>query len=293
MQSGIVHALGAYLLWSLFPIYFKALHGISPQEVLLHRMTWSVLFLFAILVIRKNWKWLWLALQDKKTLKTFSLSAVLISINWYVYIWAVEQNRVVDASLGYFINPLFNVLIGVLLLRERMRPLQWASIAFAAAGVLWLTVQAGQLPWIALSLAATFGSYGLIRKTAHLGALEGLMVETALLFPFATGLLIWLMATGQSGFVTASLHIQTLLLLAGPITVIPLLLYASGARRIPYSLMGILQYVTPTVQFMLGVFLWHEPFSRTKLIGFCFIWLGLALYTAESLITSQLRKKPC
>ncbi|SFN21927.1 chloramphenicol-sensitive protein RarD [Formivibrio citricus] len=293
MQSGILRALGAYLIWSLFPIYFKALQAIPPQEVLLHRMAWSVLFLFAILLVRRNWKWLWSALQDPTTLKTFSLSALLISANWYVYIWAVQENRVVDASLGYFINPLFNVLLGVFLLRERLRPVQWTAIALAAAGVLWLTVKAGQLPWIALSLAATFGTYGLIRKTAHLGAQEGLMVETALLFPFATALLAWLAATGQSGFVNEGWHYRSLLILAGPLTVIPLLLYASGARRIPYSLMGILQYVTPTVQFMLGVFLWHEPFNQTKLVGFSFIWLGLALYTAESLITSQLRKKPC
>lgn len=283
MQSGILYALLAYIMWGLLPLYIKSLPGIAPIEILLHRMVWSLVFVGAILMVRRQWKWLGSVISSPRLLLAFCASAALLSANWFLYIWAVSANRVVDASLGYFINPLFSVLLGVFFLHERLRPVQWLSIGIAAAGVAWLTAASGQLPWIALALAATFGGYGLLRKIAVLGALEGLALETLVLFPVALGALGWLFATGQDGFTHAATGTQALLLLAGPITAVPLLCFAAGARRIPLSLLGLLQYTGPTLQLLLGIWLWHEPFPPQKQLGYALIWLSLALYAAEGL----------
>ncbi|MBM3114749.1 EamA family transporter RarD [Jeongeupia naejangsanensis] len=287
MQIGILYATLAFLIWGLLPLYLKALTGIPAGEILLHRMVWSLVFLGVILAFRRQWAWLGQLRHQPKLLAGFMVSALLLSANWFTYIWAVQAGRVIDASLGYYINPLVNVLFGVLFLHERLRPGQWLAIATAAAGVGWLTWQTGQLPWIALLLAVTFGTYGLLRKTASLGALEGLSLETLLLFPFAGGALLWLIGSGQSGFTDASGTVQLLCLLAGPITAVPLLLFAAGARRIPLSLLGILQYTGPTVQLLLGIWLWHEPFGHARLIGFALIWLAIVLYTLEGLWIRQ------
>lgn len=283
MQTGILQAASAYAIWGLFPLYFKSLQALAPLEVLLHRMLWSLAFVLGVLAWRSQWTWMRDAFRKPKVLAGFAASAVLLSTNWFIYIWAVNNDRVVDSSLGYFINPLFNVLLGYLLLRERMRPVQWAAIALAAAGVLWLTWQVGQLPWVALSLATTFGLYGLLRKTASLGALEGLTLETMLLFPFAAAWLALLAMQGRTDFADVPLATQLLLAAAGPITAIPLLLFASGARRIPLSLLGLLQYIGPTLQLLVGVWVYHEPFGGARLVGFGLIWGALALYSAESL----------
>ncbi|QDQ29402.1 EamA family transporter RarD [Chitinimonas arctica] len=281
MQTGILYACSAYFIWGLIPLYFKALKHVPALEILTHRMVWSLVFLSVVLVVRQQWRWLGPALRNPRVVGFFAASAAVLSINWFIYIWAVNDGRVVDASLGYFINPLVNVLFGYFLLKERLRGGQWVAIGVAALGVVWLTVQAGQLPWIGLLLAASFGSYGLLRKTAPLGALEGLALETMLLTPFAAAYIGWLVFHGQSEFVAGDGQTQTLLLLAGPITAIPLLLFAAGARRIPMTLLGMLQYIGPTLQMGLGVFLWHEPFNQTKLIGFALIWSALLLYTLE------------
>ncbi|MGX6569703.1 EamA family transporter RarD [Cupriavidus necator] len=283
MQLGILYALLAYIIWGLLPLYIKSLPGIAPLEILLHRMVWSLVFLGLILTWRHQWAWLGRVLRDRRLLLSFGASAALLCANWFLYIWAVSANRVVDASLGYFINPLFSVLLGVVFLHERLRLVQWLSIAVAAAGVAWLTVAAGQLPWIALGLAASFGGYGLLRKTGALGALEGLSLETLLLFPLAAAALAWLFATGQDSFTHAAPGTQWLLLLAGPVTAVPLLFFAAGARRIPLSLLGLLQYTGPTLQLLLGVWLWNEPFPAQKQVGYALIWLSLALYAAEGL----------
>lgn len=283
MQTGILQAASAYAIWGLFPLYFKSLQALAPLEVLLHRMLWSLAFVLGVLAWRSQWRWLVDAFRKPKVLIGFAASAVLLSTNWFIYIWAVNNDRVVDASLGYFINPLFNVLLGYLLLRERMRPVQWTAIGLAVAGVLWLTWQVGQLPWVALSLATTFGLYGLMRKTASLGALEGLTLETMLLFPFAAAWLALLAMQGQTSFADVPLATQLLLAAAGPITAIPLLLFASGARRIPLSLLGLLQYIGPTLQLLVGVWVYHEPFGGARLVGFGLIWGALAVYSAESL----------
>ncbi|RAS04918.1 MULTISPECIES: EamA family transporter RarD [Cupriavidus] len=291
MQLGILYALLAYLIWGLLPLYIKSLPGIAPTEILLHRMVWSLVFLGLILAWRRQWAWLGQVVRDRRLLLSFAASAALLCANWFLYIWAVSANRVVDASLGYFINPLFSVLLGVVFLHERLRRVQWLAIAVAAAGVAWLTVAAGQLPWIALGLAASFGGYGLLRKTGALGALEGLSLETLLLFPLAAAALGWLFATGQDSFTHAAPGTQWLLLLAGPVTAVPLLFFAAGARRIPLSLLGLLQYTGPTLQLLLGVWLWHEPFPAQKQVGYALIWLSLALYAAEGLWMNA-RQKP-
>ncbi|SCB29872.1 EamA family transporter RarD [Cupriavidus alkaliphilus] len=291
MQLGILYALLAYLIWGLLPLYIKSLPGIAPMEILLHRMVWSLVFLGLILAWRRQWAWLGQVVRDRRLLLSFAASAALLCANWFLYIWAVSANRVVDASLGYFINPLFSVLLGVVFLHERLRRLQWLAIAVAAAGVAWLTMAAGQLPWIALGLAASFGGYGLLRKTGALGALEGLSLETLLLFPLAAAALGWLFATGQDSFTHAAPGTQWLLLLAGPVTAVPLLFFAAGARRIPLSLLGLLQYTGPTLQLLLGVWLWHEPFPAQKQVGYALIWLSLALYAAEGLWMNA-RQKP-
>jgi chloramphenicol-sensitive protein RarD len=279
----MLYAAGAYVLWGLVPVYFKALQHVPPLEILAHRVVWSLVFLAIVLAWRRQWAWIGTVLHRPKVLAGFIASAILISINWFIYIWAVNNGRVIDASLGYFINPLINVLLGFLLLHERLRPGQWAAVALAAAGVAWLTWQGGHLPWIALTLAITFGTYGLLRKTAALGALEGLSLETLILFPAALGYLIVLTLHGHNSFVTAPGSTKWLLIAAGPITAIPLLMFAAGARRISLSLLGLLQYIGPTLQLLLGVWLYHEPFGGPRLAGFAMIWAALALYSAEGL----------
>ncbi|MGY8526475.1 EamA family transporter RarD [Paracidovorax citrulli] len=289
MQTGIFYALMAYILWGLLPLYIKALQGIAPLEILLHRMVWSLVFLAAILLVRRHWRWLGSVWSDRRLLLGFTASAALLCGNWFLYIWAVSAGRVVDASLGYFINPLLSVLLGVVFLHERLRAGQWVAIGLAAAGVAWLTFAAGQLPWIALALAATFGGYGLLRKTAALGALEGLSLETLLLFPFAAAALGWMIATGHSGFAQSGIGVQLLVAMAGPVTAVPLLFFAAGARRIPLSLLGLLQYTGPTLQLLLGVWLYHEPFPADKQAGYAIIWLALAVYAAEGFWVSRRR----
>ena len=290
MNPGMLYAAMAFLAWGLFPLYFKALRSIPAQEILAHRMVWSLFFLAAVLLWRRQWTWLAAVTRQPRVLAGFAASALLLSTNWGIYIWSVNHDRVIDASLGYFINPLVNVVLGSVLLKERMRPLQWTAVAFAAAGVVWLTWDAGHPPWIALALGLTFGVYGLLRKTASLGALEGLSLETMLLFPFAVGYLLWLAQAGQNGFIAAPPLSQALLALSGPVTAIPLLMFAAAARRLPLSLLGLMQYVVPTMQLLLGVWLYHEPFGPGRLVGFALIWGGLALYTLEGGMRSWQRR---
>jgi chloramphenicol-sensitive protein RarD len=283
MQIGILYAAAAYILWGLFPVYFKALQNVPPSEILWHRITWAFVFLLIVLAVRRQWRWMARVVRQPKVLAGFTASAVLLSVNWYIYIWSVNNGHVVDASLGYFMNPLVSVLLGFLLLHERLRPAQWAAVALAAAGVGWLTWQAGHPPWIGLALAFSFGFYGLLRKTAALGALEGLSLETFLLFPIAFGYLVLLALNGQNAFLHASVPSKWLLVAAGPITAIPLLLFAAGARRIPMSTLGLLQYLAPSLQLLLGVWLYNEPFGGKRLLGFAVIWSALALFSLEGL----------
>jgi chloramphenicol-sensitive protein RarD len=281
LRRGIVQASLAYVCWGLFPLYFKALQAVPPMELLAHRVLWSMLFVAGLLALKRRWAWIAPAWRDVRVLRAFAASSLLISINWYLYIWAVVHDRIVEASLGYFINPLVNVLLAAFVLHERLRRGQWAAVALAAAGVAWLTWQAGTLPWIALLLACSFAGYGLLRKTAPLGALEGLAMETLMLGPLALALLAALWMRGDASFAHAGPLTLALLAAAGPITAVPLLLFAAGARRIPFSLLGLLQYIGPTLQLLVGVAVFHEPFAGARVAGFAAIWVALALYTLE------------
>lgn len=284
MNPGILSAGLAYVCWGLFPLYFKQLASVGPAEVLAHRIVWSLLFVMLILAVKRHWEWLRPALRSRKVMGTFMASALLLSANWLTYIWSVTHDHVVDASLGYFITPLVNVLLGYTVLKERLRPAQWTAVGLAAAGVLWLAIQGGQFPWIALVLACTFGGYGLLRKMAPLGALEGLTLETMVLTLPALVFLAWTASQGHSSFPAESSLVNTMLVGIGPVTAIPLLLFAAGARRIRMSTLGLLQYIGPTIQFGLGVWLYNEPFSGSRIVGFVLIWTALVIYSAESLL---------
>jgi chloramphenicol-sensitive protein RarD len=281
MNPGVVYATLAYVAWGLFPLYFRLLVGVAPLEVVLHRTLWSLLFLLAVLLVKRHWAWLGQVLRQPRVLGAFALSAALLTCNWLTYVWAVQNHHVLDASLGYFILPLVNVAIGFFVLHERPRPWQWVAVAVAASGVLWLAVQAGHPPWIALVLALTFGAYGLLRKVGALGALEGLTLETLLLFPFAASVLLYLTWQGDSALVAGHSDKLGWLMLGGPLTALPLLLFAAGARRITLTTMGILQYISPSLQFALGVWVFQEAFEPTRLVGFGLIWAALLIYSAE------------
>ena len=282
MPSGPLTAAFAYILWGVFPLYIKQIQQVPALEIVLHRSAWSLVFMLGLLALLRRFAWLGPALRQPRTLALFGLSALLLGCNWLLYVWAVNAGRVLDASLGYFINPLVNVLLGFAVLHERPRPLQWAAVALAALGVLWLALGVGHVPWISLVLAASFGLYGLLRKTASLGALEGLALETLLLAPLAVGGLLWLAAQGQGHFGQGPLAESLWLLAAGPFTAVPLLLFASAARRVSLATLGLMQYLSPSIQFFLGVFLYREPFTTGRGIGFLLIWTALALYSAES-----------
>ncbi|MBV7541304.1 EamA family transporter RarD [Acidovorax sp. sic0104] len=281
MNPGILYAALAYVAWGLFPLYFKQVADVPSLEVVMHRTLWSLVFVLVVLLVRRQWVWMGTVLHQPRVLAAFALSAVLLSGNWLTYVWAVQNQHVVDASLGYFILPLVNVALGFVFLHERPRAGQWLAVAVAAAGVLWLTVQAGRLPWIALVLASSFGFYGLLRKVASLGALEGLALETMMLAPLAAVVLGWWAWQGQGAMVQGDGATLGWLLVAGPLTAVPLLLFAAGARLIPMSTLGILQYISPSLQFALGVWVFHEVFDPARLVGFVLIWAALCVYSAE------------
>ena len=287
MSPGILYAALAYTAWGLFPLYFRQVSEVPALEVIMHRTLWSLVVVLGLLAVRRHWAWMAGVLRQPRVLGAFALSALLLSGNWLTYVWAVQNQHVVDASLGYFILPLVNVALGYVFLHERPRPGQWLAVAVATAGVLWLTAQTGRLPWIALVLALSFGFYGLLRKVAVLGALEGLALETLMLAPVAAVVLGWWAWQGQGALVQGDAAAIGWLLLAGPLTAIPLLLFAAGARRIPMSTLGILQYISPSLQFGLGVWMFHEAFEPARLVGFVLIWGGLLVYSAEGWWTRQ------
>ena len=281
MQIGAVYAALAYTLWGLFPLFFKRLAAMGPLEVVMHRTVWSLVFVVLVLLVLRRWAWLGAVLRKPRVVGIFALSATLLASNWLVYIWAVNNDHVLDASLGYFILPLMNVALGYVFLHERPRAGQWMAFAVACAGVLWLSWQGGRVPWVALTLAITFALYGLLRKVAPLGALEGLTLETLVLAPAALVAMGWMAWHGQGALVAQDHTSLAWLMLSGPVTALPLLLFAAGARRIPLSMMGVLQYISPSILVLLGVWLYDEPFAGPRVMGFVLIWIALALYTAE------------
>ena len=283
MNRGVVYALLAYVAWGLFPLYFRHLAGVGAFEIVLHRIAWSLVFLLALLAWLRRWQRLAPLARQPRVLGAAGLSALLLAANWTLYVWAVTNGRVIDASLGYFINPLVNVLLGFVFLHERLRAAQWVAVALAATGVVWLALRGPHLPWIGVSIAFSFGFYGLLRKTAALGAIEGLTLETMFLAPFALALIGWWTWHGSGGLAGHDAAMLAWLVGVGPLTAVPLLLFGAGARRIPMATLGLLQYVSPTLQLLLGVWLFGEPLTGARLAGFALIWVALAVYSVEGL----------
>ncbi|MFO7654729.1 MAG: EamA family transporter RarD [Candidatus Krumholzibacteriia bacterium] len=279
MNRGVLYGLAAYVWWGAVPLYFKAVAHVPPPEVLAHRVVWSFLLLAVWLGFAGRMTAARRALADRRTLATLVGSALLVSMNWLIFIWAVSTARVVEASLGYFINPLVNVLLGMVFLGERLRRAQWVSLALAMTGVAVLTAWLGSLPWIALVLAFSFGFYGLLRKTADVDGPVGLMVETGLLVPAALAFLLLRAGREQLVFGNSDPATDLLLVAAGAVTALPLVWFVAGARRLPLSTMGFLQYVAPTGQFLLGVLAFGELFTTAHALGFGTIWTALAIYS--------------
>jgi chloramphenicol-sensitive protein RarD len=286
-RGGFAAAVGAFTIWGVLPLYMKPLHELSALEIMAHRIVWSCLLVFAWLAWRREVGAVRIALANPGTRYRLMATAVLISINWLIYVWSIANGHVIDASLGYFINPLLNVVLGVLLLGERLNLAQKTAVGTAAIGVLYLAVGAGRPPWIALALAASFGGYGLIRKVVNVEAVPGLATETLLLAPFAVAFLVWLQLQGTAALGHAAPHVNALLLGSGLVTALPLALFAYGARRIPLSTIGLVQYIGPTLQFLLGVLVFKEAFSVERGVGFVFIWTALAVYAADGLWRSR------
>jgi chloramphenicol-sensitive protein RarD len=280
-RAGLLFGLGAYLCWGVMPLYFKLIAQIAPTEIVAHRILWSLLFLGALATLWRRWPAIRAAATTGRVLTTMVATALLIAVNWLVYVYAVVSGHVLEGSLGYYLNPLVNVLLGVFLLKERLSRPQIAAVALAAAGVAILAAGAGSGLWISLTLAASFALYGFLRKIAPVDSLEGLSIETAILAPVAFGWLLWLQAQGTLGFTRFGTDIDLLLALGGAVTAIPLLLFTAAARRLPYSTLGFLQYIAPSLQFLLAVLVFGEPLTTAHLVCFAAIWSALAIFTID------------
>ncbi len=292
MKKGVLYGIGAYVLWGFFPIYWKVLHQVSAFQVIGHRIGWSFIVLIFFIVITRQWQEFRSVASNAKTIGIYAIAGVLLSINWLIYVWGVNADFIVETSLGYFINPLLSVLLGVLFLRERLRSAQWIPVVLAALGVIYLTVVYGRLPWIALSLAFSFGFYGLVKKLAPLGSLYGLTLETAIVFPIALVYLIFVEINGAGAFLHNGMRIDLFLAGSGIVTTIPLLMFASAAKQIPLTMVGILQYIAPTLQFLIGVFIYKEPFDQAHLIGFGIVWIALIVFWVENFVSNRTPVEP-
>ena len=292
MKKGIWYAVGAYVVWGVFPIYWKLLHDVPALELICHRIIWSSLMLGSVILLSRQWRSFWSAVRKPQVFAAYSIAAMLIGINWLTYIWAVNSGFIVESSLGYFINPIISVILGVIFLRERLRRWQWFPVGLAVTGVLFLTWAYGSLPWIALTLASTFAGYGLIKKISPLGSLYGLTLETAVLSMPALMYLVHIGSTSGGAFPNAGLRSGLLLTSTGLVTTVPLLLFASATRRIPLSLLGILQYISPTLQFLCGVVIYAEPFTHVQLVGFAIVWTGLIIFAVEGFVVRRAESAP-
>jgi chloramphenicol-sensitive protein RarD len=280
-RRGAIFGATAYLLWGIFPLYFPLLDPASAVEILAHRVVWSLAVVVVLVQLTRRWPGVRAVIHDRTKVLRLTAAAVFLAVNWGVYIYGVTTDRVVDTSLGYFINPLVTVMLGVVVLRERLRPAQWAALAVATAAVLFLSVQGGRLPWIALVLAFSFGIYGLLKKLAYVGALEGLTVETAVLTPIAVLYVVVIQVSGAATLTTHGPGHAGLLALTGLVTAVPLLFFGAAASRVPLVTLGLLQYLAPTMQFLLGVLIFHEDMSAARLLGFVLVWIALAMFTAD------------
>src|SRR5215211_7593470 len=292
MNKGILNGIGAYVLWGFFPIYWKFLHQVPALQVIGHRIGWSFILLIVILLVTRQWNDFRTVALAPKVIGIYAIASVLLTINWLVYVWGVNSGFIVETSLGYFINPLLSVLLGVIFLRERLRPSQWIPVVIAAVGVIYLTVVYGRLPWIALTLAFSFGFYGFVKKLAPLGSLYGLTLETGIAFPIALVYLFFVGFNDTGAFLHTGAQVDLLLIGAGIVTTIPLLMFASAARQIPLTLIGLLQYIAPTMQFLIGVFLYKEPFDHAHLIGFGIIWVALVIFWVENFLANRVTVGP-
>ncbi len=287
-RAGLWVAVASFVLWGLMPLYWHLLKAVPSLQIVAHRVIWSTLLVVAWLLWKHGRGWLRAALARPRAAWMLGLSGALIGFNWSLYIWAVNAGHVVESSLGYFINPLLNVVLGVAFLHERLARAQWAAVALAAAGVLWLTVQFGQPPWIAILLALSFALYGLLRKLLAIDAVAGLGVESVYLFLPALAVMLWGETHGQGGFLDGwGLALGGLLVFGGALTALPLIGFAFAVRRVPLSVVGLLQYIAPTLQFLTGVFVFHEAFDRDRLVGFAFIWLGLAIFAIDGALRAR------
>lgn len=281
MNRGYWYAVGAYGLWGLLPIYWKQLHDVPATQVICHRIVWSCLLLGAFVLLSRRGQAFRLVATNAGVLRVYSLAAALIAINWLVFIWSVNAGYIVETSLGYFVNPLLSVLLGVVVLGERLRRLQWIPIALATSGVLYVSIAHGKVPWIAMLLATTFALYGLVKKMAPLGSVYGLTLETGLLVIPALAYLLYCNGTGSGAFLHQAGWQDVMLFSAGAVTTVPLLLFASAARRIPLLWMGIFQYIAPSLSLLLGVLVYGEPFTHDQMIGFGLVWIALAIFAIE------------
>jgi chloramphenicol-sensitive protein RarD len=287
-RRGLWVAIASFVLWGLMPLYWHLLKDVPSLQIVAHRVVWSTLLVVAWLLWKNGRGWLRAALARPRAAWMLALSGALIGFNWSLYIWAVNAGHVVESSLGYFINPLLNVVLGVVFLHERLSRVKWLAVAFAAAGVAWLTVQFGQPPWIAICLALSFALYGLLRKLLAIDAVAGLGVESVYLFLPAIAVVGWGEMHGQGGFLPLNgadawgAGADALLIFGGALTALPLIGFAFAVRRVPLSVVGLLQYIAPTLQFLTGVFVFHEAFDQQRLVGFVFIWIGLAIFASES-----------
>jgi len=287
-NKGIWFAVGCYLIWGVFPLYWKMLESVPAVQIVAHRQAWSFVFLVFVLLIGGHFARFshdpnLRRMINRRTLLIYFASGVLLTVNWLIYIYGVNAGFVVETSLGYYINPLVSVLFGVIFFRERLPVSRWIPIGLAAAGVIYLTVSYGQPPWLALALAFSFGLYGLVKKLSPLGSLYGLTLETAAMFPLALGYLLLVEAQGAGQFVHAGLGPTALMILCGVVTAVPLLLFSAAARSIPLSMIGVLQYIAPTIQFLCGIYIFHEAFTQSRLVGFSIIWVALILFSVSGL----------
>lgn len=286
-KTGLYYGLGAYITWGLIPIYWPFLQPASSLEILSHRVVWSLLTLFLVISFLRQWKIVFSVIKIKKTALLLFLASIFISINWGVFIWAVSHDRVVDTALGYFMNPLVSVALGLLIFKERLRSLQWAAVIIAFFAVLYLTFAAGNFPWISLALAFSFGFYGLVKKIANVASLPSLTVETSFAAPFFIGFLIWLYGRGELSFVQDGISHALWLASSGLATIIPLLFFGAAVIRLPLSVTGLLQYLAPILQFIVGLFVFNEVVTNAKWIGFFGIWLALIIFSYDAWRYSQ------
>ncbi len=280
-RAGLAHGLSAYTIWGFIPLYFRAVASVPPLIILFHRIIWSALFMALVVSVRLEWKSIWPVLRSRRNILMLSAGALLIALNWLLFIYAVSTQQLLQASLGYFINPLLSIALGMIFLRERLRGWQWLAVLVAAIALVNLSLQGAGFPWLAISLAGSFGFYGLVRKAVNINSLHGLMIESAILFPVA----VLMLTVGHPSHI--ALPTLGILSLSGVVTAVPLLCFGAALRRLQLSTMGFLQYVGPTLQFLVAVCLFHEPLNRAKLGSFALCWVAIAVYVADSLLNRR------